>query len=154
MEYLIATATVIWVALLVVPWRPWSTKERLEPDPVEGTPDLSDVTVIIPARNEAAGIQRTLLALADQGANLTVILVDDQSSDETARIARSTLADGLKIVEGEPLPPAWTGKLWALEQGSRSATTDLALLLDADIELGRGMVRALKQKLSVEKVDL
>jgi hopene-associated glycosyltransferase HpnB len=154
MEYLIATATVIWVALLVVPWRPWSTKECLEPDRVEGTSDLSDVTVIIPARNEAAGIRRTLSALADQGANLTVVLVDDQSSDETARIARSTLADGLTIVEGEPLPPAWTGKLWALEQGSRSATTDLALLLDADIELGRGMVSALKQKLSDEKVDL
>jgi hopene-associated glycosyltransferase HpnB len=154
MEYLIGTAGVIWLVFLAAPWRPWSTKERLEPDHVEGTLDHSDLTVIIPARNEAAGIRRTLLALADQGANLRIILVDDQSADETARVARATPVDGLRIIEGKPVPPAWTGKLWALEQGLRTVTTDLALLLDADIELGRGVVGALKQKLNDARVDL
>jgi hopene-associated glycosyltransferase HpnB len=154
MEYLVATAAVIWVVILVASWRPCSTKERLEADHISGMPDLSDLTVIIPARNEAAGIRRTLSALADQGANLTVILVDDQSSDGTARVARSMLTDRLKIIEGEPLPLGWTGKLWALEQGLRWVTTDLALLLDADIELGRGMVCALKWKLNDANLDL
>ena len=49
-----------------------------------GREDLSDVTVLVPARNEAAVIERTLSALGNQGTGLQVILVDDQSSDETA----------------------------------------------------------------------
>jgi hopene-associated glycosyltransferase HpnB len=154
MEYLIATAALAWVVLLVAPWQPCSTKERLEPDHIEGMLDLSDITVIIPARNEAVGIRRTLSALADQGAHLAIVLVDDQSSDETVRFSRSMAAERLRIIEGEPLPPGWTGKVWALEQGLRSVTTDLALLLDADIELDRGMIGALKWKLNDAKVDL
>jgi hopene-associated glycosyltransferase HpnB len=154
MEYLVATAAVIWVVILIAPWRPCSTKERLEPDDAQPVQDLCDLTVIIPARNEVAGIRRTLSALTDQGANLRVILVDDQSSDGTARVARSTLTDRLKIIEGEALPFGWTGKLWALEQGMRWVTTDIALLLDADIELSRGMVCALKRKLNDANVDL
>ena len=61
MEYLVVAGSFLWVALILVPWRPWSTRERLEPgdDGVEA--DLSDVTVLIPARNEAAVIERTLL---------------------------------------------------------------------------------------------
>ena len=86
------------------PWRPWSTRERLEPDePRDGT-DLSDVTALIPARNEELVIERTLSALRREGNGLRVTLVDDQSSDGTASIARSALPTRLKIVPGEPLP--------------------------------------------------
>jgi hopene-associated glycosyltransferase HpnB len=117
-------------------------------------PGLSDITVLIPARNEAASIQRTLSALSKQGADLKIILVDDQSADETAAIAQSTFAGGLTVVEGSPLPSGWTGKLWALEQGLQNAATELVFLLDADIELKPGIAGALRQKLIEEQLDL
>jgi hopene-associated glycosyltransferase HpnB len=154
MEYLIVAGSLLWVALILVPWRPWSTRERLEPQVDEVEPDHSDVTVLIPARNEAAVIERTLLALKKQGPGLQVVLVDDQSTDETASRALAALSSGLKICEGNPLPSGWTGKLWALEQGWRNARTDLILLLDADIELEAGMIGALKRKLIDEGLDL
>src|SRR6202008_149073 len=133
---------------------PWDTRERLEAIEAGVAPILSDITVLIPARNEAACIRRTLSALKKQGGALKIVLVNDQSSDETVPIARSTLETGLSVIDGTSLPDEWTGKLWALEQGLRTIGTDLLLLLDADIELEPGMVGALKQKLLGEKLDL
>src|SRR5260370_433305 len=154
MDLLVAVGSLLWVALILVPWRPWSTRERLEPgDPGDGT-DLSDVTVLIPARNEGNVIGRTLSALRREGKGLRVTLVDDQSSDETASIARSTLPTHLKIIQGDPLPPGWTGKIWALEQGWRGVDSDLVLLLDADIELQPGMLESLKRKLIYKNPSL
>ena len=112
------------------------------------------MTVLIPARNEAAVIQRTLLALRNHRNGLQVILVDDQSSDETASLALSTLDSRLLVLKGKPLPSGWIGKLWALEQGWRNTQTELILLLDADIELDPRMIGALKQKLIDEQLDL
>ena len=146
--------SLLWVALLLVPWRPWSTRECLEPENEQTERSLCDVTVLIPARNESAVIERTLLALGNQSNGLQVILVDDQSSDETASLAVSTLGAGLLVLKGKPLPSGWTGKLWALEQGWRNTRTELILLLDADIELDPRMIGALKQKLIGEKLDL
>lgn len=153
MEFLVVAGSLLWLALLLVPWRPWSTRERLEPTG-ESAGSLSDLTVVIPARNEADVIQRTLSALGKQGMDLRVILVDDQSSDETAFLATSALRIGLQVIKGEPLPSGWTGKLWALEQGWRNSRTELVLLLDADIELEKGMIDMLRQRLIGEKLDL
>jgi hopene-associated glycosyltransferase HpnB len=154
MEFLVVAGSLLWVALLFLPWRPWSTRERLEPVNEQAELDLCDVTVVIPARNEAAVIERTLLALRSHRQRLPVILVDDQSADETASLALSTLAAGLRVLKGKSLPSGWTGKLWALEQGRRNTRTELILLLDADIELDPGMIEALKQKLTGEQLDL
>jgi hopene-associated glycosyltransferase HpnB len=154
MEFLVVAASLLWVGLLLVPWRPWSTRECLEPENELTESNLCDVTVLIPARNESAVIKRTLLALGNQNNGLQVILIDDQSSDETASLAVSTLASGLLVLKGKPLPSGWTGKLWALEQGWRNTRTELILLLDADIELDPRMIGALKEKLISEKLDL
>jgi len=144
---LAAAAAAVWVGILAAPWRPWSTRERLEAAPVGGDPEadvgadgLGGITVLIPARNEAAVIGETLAALRDQGAGLRIIVVDDQSSDATAAIARAAGAD---VVVGAPLPEGWVGKLWALEQGRRLVRSPLVLLVDADIALRPGVVRAL-----------
>ena len=152
MEFLVVVGSLGWVALLLTPWRPWCTSERLEPDgdPVEE--DFRDITVLIPARNEAIVIERTLSALRSQGNGFLTVLIDDQSSDGTAARARASLASGLTILEGSPLPAGWTGKLWALEQGWRHVESKLVLLLDADIELEPGMLAALRQK--IEELDL
>jgi hopene-associated glycosyltransferase HpnB len=153
-ELLVATGSLLWVALILAPWRPCSTRERLEPGDQGTETGLSDVTVLIPARNEASVIECTLSALRREGKGLRVILIDDQSSDGTASIARSTLPTHLQVVQGAPLPDGWTGKLWALEQGWRGVDSSLVLLLDADIELEPGMLAALKRKLIDEKFAL
>ena len=54
----------IWVSILALPWRPWSTRESLDAYPRNQDLDLTEITVLIPARNEAAVIADTLIALA------------------------------------------------------------------------------------------
>lgn len=134
-------AAVMWIGLLLVPWRPWSTRERLEADPTAEGIDLSEITVLIPARNEAEVIFTVLAGLRGQGEGLQVIVVDDQSDDATAAIAASF--PHTRVIAGQPLPPGWAGKLWALEQGSRQVQTPMTLLLDADIQLQPGLLPTL-----------
>jgi len=145
-EGLVWAGLLIWSAVLLLPWQPWRLRETLEP--VAGSaPDLSSVTALVPARNEADNLGRTLSALVAQGPGLHVIVVDDQSDDDTAAVARRYAAHGVSVVSGRPLPAGWTGKLWALEQAAAHADTPRLLLLDADIELRPGMVAALLQHL-------
>lgn len=144
---LTAAALVAWLAVLLSPWQPHRTRERLEADP-SADRDLSDVSVLIPARDEAAVIARTLVALRGQGDGLEVIVVDDQSSDGTAAICASVAAAAdaldIRVLAGGTRPPEWAGKLWALEQGLGLVHRRYVLLLDADIELARGTVPALR----------
>ena len=149
--YLSAAAAVLWLLTLLMPWQAWRTRETLEADTSDaGVADLSDLTVVIPARNEAEVIAETLSALARQGQGLEVILVDDDSSDGTAEMARQVGLERLNIIRGKPLPTGWTGKLWAQEQGLASVRTPLCLLLDADIKLVPGLIKSLKGKQTSE----
>jgi hopene-associated glycosyltransferase HpnB len=144
----------IWIIILLLPWRPWSTRESLDAE-TPGTPsDLSRITVLIPARNEAEVISRTLDGLAAQDVNLKIILIDDQSDDKTASIAQQKNLPNLEIISGQPLPEGWSGKLWALEQGRARVNTELVLLLDADIELKPGTLTTLLNKLDSENLDM
>jgi len=144
--------SLIWIVIFILPWRPWSTREVLESQgDVSG--DLSDVSVLIPARNEEDVIAQTLKSLNHQGKGLSIVLVDDQSTDFTANVARSTSKQNLQIVTGTELPGGWAGKLWALEQGRAHVKTPLILLLDADIELVPGTISALIQKMKSENLD-
>ena len=145
---------IIWVCILFLPWRPWSTRESLEATAGSGDDDLSRVTVLIPARNEEKTIARTLLSLAGQGHNHRIILIDDQSTDNTVAEARKLELKNLMILEGQPLPEGWTGKLWALQQGLEHAQTGQLLLLDADIELVPGTLAALLDKLEKDNLQM
>ena len=132
----------MWVGLLIVPWRPWSTREHLEANPqIMPAADLGEITVLIPARNEAEMIGATLAALQVQGVGLQVLVIDDQSDDATAQIAAAY--PNTRIISGQPLPDGWAGKLWALEQGMTHVRTTLTLLLDADIQLQPGLLASL-----------
>ncbi len=145
---LTVAATLVWVGILVAPWHPWGTQERLEPDPDGGIlPDLSDITAIVPARDEAQLIGRTIEGLLRQGRGLRIVVVDDQSRDGTGDIAKSVGGTDCTVVAGAPLPGGWVGKLWALEQGRSAVQTPLTLLIDADIELRPGLVGALLARL-------
>ena len=100
----------------------------------EADPVTTRLVAVIPARNEAVVIDRALRSLS--GSVSQIVVVDDASADGTADIARSA-GDNVTVLEGKPLPPGWTGKLWALAQGIEHALSlypDYLLLTDADIE--------------------
>jgi hopene-associated glycosyltransferase HpnB len=146
---------VIWSLVLCLPWRPWSTREFLEADTDKSIkPDLSQITVLIPARNEAEVIGETLSCLKAEDKSLKIILIDDQSDDDTSNVAHRAELKNLNIIKGEPLPEGWSGKLWALEQGRKQVDTKYILLLDADITLIPGTIASLFRKLNSEQRDL
>ena len=92
------------------------------------------VSVIIPARDEAHVIERTVRAfLAQTYANLEVIVINDRSTDGTGDIVRSIRDDRLTVIDGVEPPAGWLGKPWALHRGSRVARGELLLFVDADL---------------------
>jgi hopene-associated glycosyltransferase HpnB len=138
---LISFSVVIWWGILLSPWRPWITRERLDASEEAPPDNRDDLTVLVPARDEADVLPQTLAGVARQGGSVRVLVIDDQSRDATAAVA---IAAGAELLAGAPLPDGRTGKLWALEQGRRQAQTGWLLLLDADIELQPGVLAALR----------
>ncbi len=151
--FLVALSTLSWVVFALMPWRPWSNREVLDVmDTGDGEEVLREITVVIPARNEAEVIQQTLRSIVEQGPGLRIVLIDDNSEDVTVEKARQMRISNLRIIQSSPLPAGWSGKLWALEQGRQRVTTPYTLLLDADIRLARGMVKALREKMDQQGV--
>jgi len=138
---LTGVALLIWVSILFLPWQPWRNTDILEIESFQINSNLSDVTVVIPARDEAEVIETTLSGLVGQGDGLRIILVDDHSGDGTAEISKKIKEIDLQIIPSTPLPDGWSGKLWTLDQGVRKVDTKLTLLLDADVHLGPGSVQ-------------
>ena len=142
---LVAFSALLWVGFALLPWRPWSNQAVLDVvEGVNGDITLNEITVLIPARNEAEVIQHTLQSVIEQGPGLKIVLIDDSSEDATVEKARQMRISDLRIIRSAPLPPGWSGKLWALEQGRLHVATPYTLLLDADIELARGVIGALR----------
>jgi 4,4'-diaponeurosporenoate glycosyltransferase len=101
-------------------------REGREPDQRAGP----KVSVIIPARNEAERIGPLLESLTRQSIPAhEVLVVDDESVDDTARIAREL---GATVISGQALPEGWSGKPWACWQGAQQSAGDVLLFLDAD----------------------
>ena len=153
-NYLAAIGAFIWLTIILLPWRPWGTREYMDSPAASPDADLSDITVLIPARNEAEVISTTLSSLKTQGNDLPIVMVDDRSTDGTVTVAQASGIKNLLILSGEPLPADWSGKLWALEQGFRHVNTPLVLLIDADIELQPGIVQGLRRKLKENHLHL
>jgi chlorobactene glucosyltransferase len=101
-----------------------------------GDPDGPPVSVIIPARNEERAIETTLRSFLGQDyRRLELVVVDDRSTDQTGVIADRLAAQDarVRVLHGEPPPPGWLGKPWAMHQGSRLARGELLLFVDADL---------------------
>lgn len=126
----------VWLVILILPWQPWRITESWEPDQQKyENASLSDLTILIPARNEASVIKNTISSVIRQAAEAHIIVIDDNSEDQTAEIALNAGNSNLKVIEGKARPEGWSGKLWALEQGREHIQTNTVMLLDADIEL-------------------
>ena len=187
----------IWIYLLEFRGRFWRTDYCLEETFELSTPgSWPSVGVVIPARNEAELLPITVRSLLTQdypGA-ISILVIDDHSTDDTAAIIQSIaqeIASGqtaslvsspnqnrddsapgdgtlvsapsalrtLDLLEAHPLPPDWTGKLWALEQGTQhvmnqSHCPDYILLTDADIEHDPGNLRRLVNRARSLNLDL
>jgi len=104
-------------------------------------PELSrdtDVCVVIPARNEEAGIVSCLETVLEQDlAHLRVVVVDDRSDDGTAEAVRSTSHRDARVSlrQIHTLPPGWLGKSHALTRATEGLTCDWLLFIDADCRL-------------------
>jgi 4,4'-diaponeurosporenoate glycosyltransferase len=91
------------------------------------------VSVVVPARNEAATLPTLLTSLRRlTTAVAEVLVVDDGSRDATASVAR---AEGAVVLPVAGPPAGWTGKAWACHVGAEASRGDLLLFLDADTEL-------------------
>jgi hopene-associated glycosyltransferase HpnB len=112
-------------------FRPFDGDEATHPAPST----WPDVTAVIPARNEAETIARTIASLSQQNypSKLSIVVVDDHSEDATAKLAQesaqsnrtnATAAREVTILSAPPLQPGWTGKLSALNAGVLFATRE------------------------------
>lgn len=91
------------------------------------------LSVIIPARNEAQTLPLLLGDLQAQSVRPhEIIVVNDESTDETAEIARSF---GVRVLSPVNKPAGWVGKSWACQTGADAATGDCLVFLDADVRL-------------------
>jgi hopene-associated glycosyltransferase HpnB len=152
-------ALAIWIYLALFRGFFWLAREREDGDrpPMPPSREWPSVVAVIPARNEALALPRTLASLSAQNypGQFSIVVVDDDSSDSTGAVARELGAASSRdvtVVQGAPLPPGWTGKIWAQHQGIAQADAmepapRYLLLTDADIEyppeaVGRLVARA------------
>ena len=137
-----AVSLLIWIYLLLARGGFWRMRTDRELSAAQEAP-ARKIAIIVPARNEAALVAQAVQSLLRQTypGPSHIFLVDDHSSDGTAEIARQAAheagaSDRCTVIEGQPLPHGWTGKLWAVSQGLQAATSfdaEYYLLTDADV---------------------
>lgn len=92
------------------------------------------VSVLIPLRNESARVSKLLESVSlIISESVEVILLNDESSDDTWAKLENHSNEKIRLIQGKPLPPGWVGKPWACAQLSNEATGDVLLFCDADV---------------------
>jgi chlorobactene glucosyltransferase len=117
---------------------------------------LPAVSIVVPARNESRSIRASIASfLAQDYPDWEVIVVDDQSTDDTGvildEIARHE--PRLRVVHNRALPAGWLGKPHALHLGAAAATYDWLLFVDADIRYAPGLLRAAMRGVNALRCD-
>ncbi|HSR71671.1 MAG TPA: glycosyltransferase [Kiloniellales bacterium] len=163
LELLAGLSLAIWIYLVFGRGGYWRAAVQLEADP-PAPARWPAVTALVPARNEAETIGPAVASLLaqDYPGSLRVIVIDDDSDDGTAGAARaaaeaSGAADRVTVVAARALPPDWSGKLWALDEGLKSIeaiNSPYLWLSDADVVHGPSILRRLVAKAEAEQRDL
>ena len=145
-----------WLFLLLFWGGFWRADQRL--GAAATRQNWPDVSILIPARNEAETISDAVHAhmATSYPGKVTLIVTDDHSTDGTGEIAKSA---GANVVTAKDLPNGWSGKLWALQNALQHAdqiTPDAAyiLLTDADILHDPNTLSKLVAKAEAEGLDL
>ena len=161
---LVVLSLLTWAYLLLGRHGFWRARPRIE-DEQDAPPALwPAVVAVVPARDEAETIAAALRSLLGQDyrGTLTVVLVDDHSGDRTKAIAEGLAARArsrLEVIEALPLPPGWSGKLWAMANGLRHAerlapAAAYVLLTDADIAHAPDNLTRLVARAEAARLDL
>jgi len=141
-DFIAAAALAGWLYLIAARGGFWLASVRDDPGPSLQAP-WPTVVAVVPARDEASCVAESIGSLLDQNypGTFSVILVDDQSDDDTAALALRAAqtrgaSDRLSVVSGQTPPAGWMGKTWAQQQGVELAqrqSPSYLLLTDADI---------------------
>ncbi|HEX3373526.1 MAG TPA: glycosyltransferase [Edaphobacter sp.] len=140
----IALQLIAWLVALAWLWKAASAALGLPTIPNLLLPEHNiapagspSITVIVPARNEAADIAATLHSLLEQDYdNLQIVAVNDRSTDQTGAIIDTIASqhpDKLRALHITELPPGWLGKTHAMALAAQQAPTDYLLFTDADV---------------------
>jgi hopene-associated glycosyltransferase HpnB len=162
---LAAASFLIWIVLSFL-WGAFWQLSAFDDDaiPPAAIPSWPRVVAIVPARNEAETIARTVDSLVQQDypGEFHLIVVDDHSEDQTATLAL-TAAEKLQagnrvtILPAAQLQNGWTGKIWAMQQGVGLATTlhpEYLWFTDADIVHAADTLKRLVSRAESRKLDL
>jgi hopene-associated glycosyltransferase HpnB len=152
----------IWIHLVFLRGNFWRLEEdNTEPKPLEKWPR---VVAIVPARNEAETISRAITSLLGQDypGEFEIIVVDDNSEDGTAALAREAAEEAgaaarVTVHSVSELPKGWTGKLWALNEGvqiSANSAPNFFWFTDADIVHAPDTLRRLVSRAETESLGL
>ncbi|MGA7673779.1 MAG: glycosyltransferase [Rhizomicrobium sp.] len=150
----------IWLVLLFGRGFFWRTRERDDCDELPEPDNWPSVAAVVPARNEADVIARSIASLLaqDYPGRFRIILVDDQSGDGTGEAARALGNERLTVLDGAAHPAGWTGKLFAVSQGVAHANAadppDYLWLTDADIAHAPDNLRRLLARATANKLVL
>jgi Glycosyltransferase like family 2 len=136
-------STAILAGMLAVALYNLATAPRLE---AAGEPAARPyVSVLVPARDEAENLRRTLPGLLTLDyLRLEVLVLDDRSGDGTARVAEEIGRGGgatLSVLRGTEPPLGWTGKNWACHQLAEAASGEVLVFCDADVEAAPASIR-------------
>lgn len=115
------------------------------------------ISICVPARNEERNIRASVEGiLAQDYPNFEVIVLDDRSTDTTAKILLelSIQNDKLKVIHGADLPKGWAGKPHALYQASTAARGEWLCFVDADTFLSPNTLSACYAKAIETKADM
>lgn len=135
------STSVLWAAL---PWLAFAVfvhlalrrRPRIRRSAAPAAERVPLVSIVVPARNEAANIGSCVGTLINTDyPQREILVVDDRSVDGTDEIARELERrnpGAVRLVMGEPLPEGWVGKCWACWQGYRQARGEVLLFTDAD----------------------
>lgn len=152
----------IWLYLFLFRGNFWQVHE----DDAESAPlrQWPRVIAIVPARDEAETISRCVISLVKQDypGELSIVVVDDHSSDGTAHLARKAAeechaAERITLHSAKDLPPGWTGKVWAMNEGIGAAekrTPEYFWFIDADTVHEPDTLRRLALRAAREECDL
>jgi hopene-associated glycosyltransferase HpnB len=151
----------IWLYLLLGRGMFWLARERDDAEEIREPAHWPSVAAIVPARDEADVIARSIgsLLAQDYPGAFRIALVDDQSEDGTGEGARALDSTGrLAVISGTPRPSGWMGKLWAMSQGvthaAREHAPDYLWFTDADIAHAPDTLRRLVAGAEAHKLVL
>ena len=152
---LFVTAMLVGIALILLSNWLFFPKLRLVNDYKKNS--WPSISVMIPARNEAAVITNTLQHLLKQDyPNFEILVLDDHSTDHTGMLVQAAAANAhnIRVINGKPLPEGWLGKSWACYQMAQYAHGDVFLFTDADVTWESGSLHTVVTELSKTRADL